>query len=341
LGAVNLSANVSGRKRHTGRWWIVTVFSIVVSVLAGNVAYMAGHTGYELISAVLTLFLLMSVYLAFLLTSFANDLWLFCRRREINHFLPISFVIVVYIVFGFGTGTFAWHSFGTICAFVTVPTLLAITWKRDSSPQWFDWLAIACIWLPFDLGLLKPVWLWPQGNGAYILNTAVAVSLAIYLFSSVRRIQDTGFRLQWRREDFKTTAILFGLFCVVAIPFGIVTDFISLNVKPDILKAILAPLGIFLFIAYPEELLFRGLLQNFLKKKIGNEKIALFVAAVFFGATHLNNGTHPDWRYFVLATAAGLFYGFAYIKTKNLFVPAVIHALVDSVWIQFLMKAAA
>ena len=341
MEAVELSAGVSGRKRHAGRWWIVTVLSVVVSALAGSVAYLAGHNGYELIFAVLTLFLLLSVYLAFLLTSFANDIWLFCHRRENNHLLSISFVILVYILFGLGTGTFAWQSFGTICAFVTVPTLLAVTWKRDSLPQWFDWLAVACIWLPFDLGLLKPVWLWPQGNGAYILNTAVAVSLAIYLFSSVRRIQDIGFRLQWKAGDFKTTVILFGLFCVVAIPFGIATDFIGFNVKPDLLKAILAPLGIFLFIAYPEELLFRGLLQNFLQKKIGSEKIALFVAAVFFGATHLNNGTHPDWRYFVLATVAGIFYGMAYIKTKNLFVPALIHALVDSVWIQFLMKAAA
>jgi hypothetical protein len=95
LEAVELSAGVSGRKRHAGRWWIVAVLSVVVSALAGSVAYLAGHTGYELIFAVLTLFLLMSVYLAFLLTSFANDIWLFCHRREIKHLLPISFVILV------------------------------------------------------------------------------------------------------------------------------------------------------------------------------------------------------------------------------------------------------
>jgi len=62
------------------------------------------------------------------------------------------------------------------------------------------------------------------------------------------------------------------------------------------------------------------------------------LTGLLFGATHLNNGLHPDWRYFVLATVAGLFYGAAYIKTQNLFVPAVIHTLVDAVWIQFLMK---
>ncbi len=310
MDAVELSANVSGRKRHAGRWLTVISFSVIVSALAGAIAFSAGHTGSELVFAVLSLLGLMTVYLAFLLTSFANDLWLFCHRKELRHLLPILFVVFAYILFGVGTGTFAWQSFGTICAFVTLPTLFAVTWQKDSTPQWFDWLAVACIWLPFDLGLLKNVWLWPQGNGAYILNTA----------------------------DFKTTAIIFGLFCVVAIPFGLATDFISFNVKPDVVKGLLAPIGIFLFIAYPEELLFRGLLQNFLSKKFGSERIALVVAAVFFGATHLNNGLQPDWRYFVLATVAGLFYGAAYIKTKNLFVPAVIHALVDSVWIQFLMK---
>jgi membrane protease YdiL (CAAX protease family) len=335
------SSRFSGRKRHIGRWLAVILAGLVVSTLAGGVAYTAGHGGHELIYAVLTLFCLMTVYLAFMFTSFANDLWLFCHRRNLKLLLPICFVILVFLLFGIGTGTFAWQSFGTICAFATLPTLFAATWKKDPSPQWFDWLAVACIWLPFDLGLLKNVWLWPQGTGSYILNTAVAVSLAVYLFSSVRRFPDIGFRLQWKRGDLATTLIFFFSFCLLAIPFGLATDFIGINVRPDLIKGLLAPIGIFLFIALPEELLFRGLLQNFLNKKLGNEKIALMIAAVFFGATHFNNGTHPDWRYFVLATLAGLFYGAAYIKTKNLFVPAIIHGLVDSVWMQFLMKAPA
>lgn len=328
----------AARRRHAGRWAGVVFCGLLVASLAAGAAYTAGHAGIELLFAASTLFALMTCYVAFLMTSFANDLWLLSRRHAVLRFVPLFFTAAVYLLFAFGTGTFAWQSFGSILTFVALPTVLVQFSGKDAKPAWSDWLAVALIWLPFDLGLLKNVWLWPVGTGAYILNTAVAVCLAIFLFSSTRRLPDIGARLVWRRGDLKVTATYFLAFCVVAIPFGVATDFIEFNVRKDILKGLIAPFGIFLFIAIPEELLFRGLLQNFLARRIGNEKVALIAAAVFFGATHLNNAPLMDWRYFTLATAAGLVYGAAYMRTRNLFVPAVIHALVDAVWMQFLWK---
>jgi hypothetical protein len=316
----------------------VVLCGLLVAALAGVAAYSAGHTGFELFFAVLTLLTLMTCYFAFLMTSFANDLWLLTRRYPALRLLPLYFTAAVYLLFAAGTGTFAWQSFGAILAFVALPTMLVQFSQKDAQPAWSDWLAVALIWLPFDLGLLKNVWLWPVGTGAYILNTAVAVCLAIYLFSSTRRLPDIGARLVWRRGDFRIVAAYFLTFCAVAIPFGVATDFIEFNVRKDIVKGLVAPFGIFLFIAVPEELLFRGLLQNFLSRRFGNEKVALVAAAIFFGATHLNNEPLMDWRYFTLATGAGLVYGAAYMKTRNLFVPAVIHALVDAVWMQLLWK---
>lgn len=91
-------------------------------------------------------------------------------------------------------------------------------------------------------------------------------------------------------------------------------------------------LGIFIFIGIPEELLFRGIIQNLLEKAIGRPALALGVASLIFGAAHLNNGPSPDWRYFLLATLAGLVYGRAYAKTRNLMAPALLHTLVDVAW---------
>lgn len=329
---------LSSRKRHSGRWLTVGLLGITVSALAGALAYSAGNSGIELVLAVTSLSILMFCCFAFLLTSFANDLWLVNHRNSVGWVVPTVFVLLVYLLFSLGTGTFTWQSMATILAFVLLPSV-CVKMSRGPSPGPLDWVAVALIWLPFDFGLLTNVWLWPAGSGAYILNTAVAVCLAIFLFSSTRRISNIGFRLQWKRGDLRTTLGYFSGFCAVAIPFGFFTDFIDFNLKADWIKGLLAPAGIFLFIAYPEELLFRGLLQNFINQKFNNEKLALVLAAVFFGATHLNNGPSADWRYFVLATLAGLVYGAAYIKTRNLFVPAIIHALVDSVWMQFLMKS--
>jgi membrane protease YdiL (CAAX protease family) len=94
-------------------------------------------------------------------------------------------------------------------------------------------------------------------------------------------------------------------------------------------------LGIFFLIAIPEELLFRGIIQNFLEKTLRKPPLALFVTSLIFGAAHLNNGPRPDWRYFLLASLAGLFYGNAYQQTRGLMAPAIVHTLVDMVWRAF------
>jgi membrane protease YdiL (CAAX protease family) len=98
---------------------------------------------------------------------------------------------------------------------------------------------------------------------------------------------------------------------------------------------VLSAAGIFVFIAMPEELLFRGIIQNFLQKSWLKPLPALIVTSVIFGVAHLNNGPRPDWRYFLLATIAGLFYGNAYTRTRALLAPAIVHTLVDTVWRSF------
>jgi hypothetical protein len=59
--------------------------------------------------------------------------------------------------------------------------------------------------------------------------------------------------------------------------------------------------------------------------------MALTISSLIFGAAHLNDPS-PDWRYFLLATIAGVFYGFAYIRTKKITVAAIVHTLVDAIW---------
>ena len=101
-------------------------------------------------------------------------------------------------------------------------------------------------------------------------------------------------------------------------------------------KLILAPatfLGIFLFTAIPEEFLFRGLIQNCLERIAGRRIVGLIVASVVFGASHLNNGLPiPNYRYFLMATVAGIFYGVAWQRTGNLTASGLTHALVDTAW---------
>jgi len=93
-------------------------------------------------------------------------------------------------------------------------------------------------------------------------------------------------------------------------------------------------LGILLVVAVPEELLFRGLIQNLLQRVLP-ATYALIVAALIFGASHLNNGPAPDWRYVLLASIAGVFYGRAYRRSGGLMAAFLVHAAVDTIWREF------
>ena len=115
------------------------------------------------------------------------------------------------------------------------------------------------------------------------------------------------------------------MYAVVAIPIGLATGFLSWN--PHVpATGPLTPVLIYLLTALPEELLFRGIFQNLLMRRLGQWG-GLAVAAVIFGIAHL-----PDFRYVALATLAGLAYGGVYASTRKITVSAITHAGVNSIW---------
>ena len=86
----------------------------------------------------------------------------------------------------------------------------------------------------------------------------------------------------------------------------------------------------------PEELFFRGWLQNLLERRIGRGG-ALAVTAGLFGLAHFNKrALHFNWRYVLLAAIAGAFYGRAWRQDRRVGASAVTHACVDSIWSLFL-----
>ena len=88
----------------------------------------------------------------------------------------------------------------------------------------------------------------------------------------------------------------------------------------------------FVFIAVPEELFFRGWLQNLLERRIGRYR-ALFLTAILFGLAHFNKrAVHFNWRYVLLAALAGIFYGRAWRQQRRVGASAITHACVDTIW---------
>jgi len=124
---------------------------------------------------------------------------------------------------------------------------------------------------------------------------------------------------------------------LIIIPAGILTGFLSWNPTwPGITDVIVGFIGIYLTIALQEELVFRGILLNefdtFALPKNIDALIPLVVTSFAFGLTHWNNET-PAYvpHYIILATIAGLAYGWAYRKS-GLFGSMLTHTLIDWIW---------
>jgi hypothetical protein len=122
-------------------------------------------------------------------------------------------------------------------------------------------------------------------------------------------------------------------FTPIVLLLGLALGFIHPHTNlPAVWRAGLTWIGIFLFIAVPEELYFRGWLQNFLERRVGRVA-ALVIASMLFGLSHFNKrSAHFNWRYVLLATIAGIFYGRAWRERRRIPASAITHACVDWIW---------
>jgi membrane protease YdiL (CAAX protease family) len=58
----------------------------------------------------------------------------------------------------------------------------------------------------------------------------------------------------------------------------------------------------------------------------------LLLASVIFGLSHFNKPLPFNWRYVILASIAGVFYGRAWGDRRRIFASAITHTAVDVVW---------
>jgi membrane protease YdiL (CAAX protease family) len=123
------------------------------------------------------------------------------------------------------------------------------------------------------------------------------------------------------------------VFGCIAIPLGVVMHFLTFAPQWHAWHSLpLTSLAIFFFTAWPEEFLFRGLLQNMLARSCKSDFAGWWTASMLFGFSHITNLGFPNWRYVILASIAGLFYGWTWRKTGSIFASAIVHALVDLTW---------
>ena len=196
--------------------------------------------------------------------------------------------------------------------------------------NWRDALILLTLGLAVDLRWFDPA--WPRGWEG--LGKLLLVDAGLYGFLAIRRLTGTGFdfRLHW--SDWKTGLRELFFFAPAVLALGLILGFIHPHANsPPIWKALATWGGIFVFVAVPEELFFRAWVQNFLERRIGRHA-ALILASVLFGLSHFNKrSAHFNWRYVILATVAGIFYGRAWRKNRRVPASTITHTFVDWLWL--------
>lgn len=130
------------------------------------------------------------------------------------------------------------------------------------------------------------------------------------------------------------TVIVTIAFCIGLTPF---------DNKPTIWRVVIEGVVYYIGVAVMEELYLRGLLQNIIGKWFKERKNAalysVLIASALFGAGHifgaLGQPVVTIAAKVVWATALGVYLGAVYVKTQNLWVPIILHFIVDLCGIPF------
>lgn len=214
---------------------------------------------------------------------------------------------------------------------IAVAALLALAAKLDpqQSGHILDFLVLFSLGLAVDLRWFEPA--WPHALVA--LNKIILLDAGIYGFHVIRRLDGIGFDLRLRIADWKTGLRELFFYMPIAIALGLAIGFLHWHghvSHPWQLPALW--LFTFFLIALPEEIFFRGWMQNLLERRMGRMP-ALTATAVLFGLSHFNKrAIHFNWRYVLLASIAGVFYGRAWRADRRVAASSITHAGVDTIW---------
>jgi membrane protease YdiL (CAAX protease family) len=245
-------------------------------------------------------------------------------------------LVVPYGLVTWPVGAFRWGWFGV---YLAVPVVVAgmLLWARRVDPEqrgtWRDFLVLGALGLAVDLRWLEGA--WPPHMAVF--SKMLLLDAGIYGFLLVRELDGVGFDLRLRLRDLGIGLREFVFYAPVAVALGLLLGFLHAHaVWPRPLGLAGALVFTFFLIAVPEELFFRGWLQNLLERRFGRGW-ALAVTAVLFGLSHFNKGAVGfNWRYVLLAALAGVFYGRAWRQERRVGASALTHACVDTVWSQWL-----
>jgi membrane protease YdiL (CAAX protease family) len=254
-------------------------------------------------------------------------------------FIVLALLVLPYVFYAIGTADFHWSALGRLLAIAgpVVTVYSAFPVRNQAKFNWQDMLAAVWMVSIVLFHLFKGIWNVPVHLD--FMGRLFMVSLGLFCWTYIRPVPDLGYRLEFSKKALLAAASNFTFFAGIAIPLGLVLGFTEWNPRwRGLPEFALAYLQILLFVAVLEEIFFRGFLQNLLEKSLRSWWLGQLIASCIFGLFHILHAPFPNWRYVVLASIAGWFYGSSYRAGGTLLSSALLHTAVDTVWRTFFTK---
>ena len=248
--------------------------------------------------------------------------------------LAPGLLVSSYVMFSLPRGEFQWRYCVALAGIPILVALLLEFFTQEAacarvSLQWADLVSLALVGVPIVMRWLHGAYPHPALSA---MPKLLLTDAALYGFLVVRQLDGVGYDFRPCRRDLAIGMRELVFFAPFGIGLGFVLHFIGFHrAVPTAWEFIAGWLTTFILIAIPEELFFRGILLNLLERRMG-PRTALLISAVVFGFSHFNKRAVFNWRYIILATIAGMFYGRAWRNRRRLFTSGITHATVDVIW---------
>jgi membrane protease YdiL (CAAX protease family) len=200
--------------------------------------------------------------------------------------------------------------------------------------SWTDLAVILMLWLPLEFSAGASLVPRPVQGVLHATAYGIAVTLSLVLFLLARRWHSMRYGLPRSFSDLRNVLLGYAISVLLLIPLGLWVGFLAQPHLPRIsLRTAAFRISLIFFgTAFPEEILFRALIQNWFTQRIQQHWKAVLLSGFVFGASHLNNapGPLPNWRYMAVATIAGLIFGSVFLRSTSVFASTAVHAAVNA-----------
>lgn len=235
--------------------------------------------------------------------------------------------------------------------YALVPAVLQLTKPQDYNSiisELIDLVTVLIIWLPIEFKLLSKDFS-PTGSvsqwGFLTASLNIVNTFSVLRpFSKLDHAKELGYSFKFSPADILIGLVSGLLYCLFAVPLAKNIGFGKLKRPTGLKPAKELPILFGMYMnAVTEELLFRGLIQNMLEQRLGQQSlIALLLASMLFGAAHLKKSKmgfeFPNYRLAAISTVSGIFCGLTWRYSGKITTSAIPHAIGNFALLRLLLS---